>query len=519
MPKFNQNKLNSILSIGLAFLAIPCFAKQKMNIKPNVIILNVDDLGYGDIGCYGATKVKTPNIDKLASEGRSFLDAHSSSAVSSPSRYGLITGEYPCRKGMWAPIFMNETLQVDTSRTTIADVMKQAGYSTAIIGKWHLGFQIEKPMDWNKALFPGPLELGFDYYFGVPILNSHPPFVYVENHHVVGYTQDDPFVYGKRAETAEFDEKFGLNDIGGASAAHNLYKDREVGTTLKEKAVQWIREHKYNPFFLYYATTNIHHPFTPAERFIGTSQAGKYGDSIHELDWIVGEIMKTLEEEGLVENTLIIFTSDNGAMLNRGGQDAWKSGHHMNGKLLGFKFEAWEGGHRSPFIVRWPGKVPAGSTSDILLSNVDILATMAALTGYKLKDNDGPDSFNMLPAITGNPKKQIRDHIIICPFNKSHLSIRKDSWVYIPAQDAGGFGGKKIGDHDFGGSAAFQLTHYVNSDIKNAMIKTDAPKGQLYNLEKDPYQTNNLYNKYPKIVKKLDKMLNEKVNKQKSTRK
>ena len=216
--------------------------------------------------------------------------------------------------------------------------------------------------------------------------------------------------------------------------------------------------------------------------------------------------MKTLEEEGLVENTLIIFTSDNGAMLNRGGQDAWKSGHHMNGKLLGFKFEAWEGGHRIPFIVRWPGKVPAGSTSDILLSNVDILATMAALTGYKLKDNDGPDSFNMLPAITGNPKKQIRDHIIICPFNKSHLSIRKDSWVYIPAQDAGGFGGKKIGDHDFGGSAAFQLTHYVNSDIKNAMIKTDAPKGQLYN-------------KYPKIVKKLDKMLNEKVNKQKSTRK
>lgn len=160
--------------------------------------------------------------------------------------------------------------------------------------------------------------------------------------------------------------------------------------------MQWIREHKYNPFFLYYATTNIHHPFTPAERFIGTSQAGKYGDSIHELDWIVGEIMKTLEEEGLVENTLFIFTSDNGAMLNRGGQDAWKSGHHMNGKLLGFKFEAWEGGHRIPFIVRWPGKVPAGSTSDILLSNVDVLATMAALTGYKLKDNDGPDSFNMV---------------------------------------------------------------------------------------------------------------------------
>ena len=509
------------VGIGLSLMSLPGLAKEKTteNGKPNVIILNVDDLGYGDIGCYGATKVKTPNIDRLASEGRSFMDAHSSSAVSSPSRYGLITGEYPCRKGMWAPIFMNEVLQVDTTRTTIADVMKHAGYSTAIIGKWHLGFQTEKPMDWNKKLYPGPLELGFDYYFGVPILNSHPPFVYIENHHVVGYTPDDPFVRGKKAETEEFDEKFGLKDIGGAVAAHKLYKDREVGTTLKEKAVQWIKDHKNAPFFLYYATTNIHHPFTPAERFVGTSQAGRYGDSIHELDWIVGEIMKTLEEEGLADNTLFIFTSDNGAMMNRGGQDALKAGHHMNGKLLGFKFEAWEGGHRIPMIARWPGKIPAGSTSDMLMSNVDLLATMAALTGYELKENEGPDSFNMLPAITGNSKKQIRDHIIICPSHKSHLSIRKDNWVYIPAQNGGGFGGKKIGTHTFGGAAVFQLTHQVNSDIENAKVKPDAPQGQLYNLEKDPYQTTNLYNKYPKMVKKLAKLLDEKVNIEKKTRK
>lgn len=189
----NMNKIFP-LSIGLGVLPLCTYAghsnAEKSN--PNVIILNVDDLGYGDIGCYGATKVKTPNIDRLAAEGRSFLDAHSSSAVSSPSRYGLITGEYPCRNDMWAPIFLNEVLHVDTARTTIADVMKRSGYATAIIGKWHLGFQTEKPMDWNKKLYPGPLELGFDYYFGVPILNSHPPFVYVENHHVVGYTPDDP---------------------------------------------------------------------------------------------------------------------------------------------------------------------------------------------------------------------------------------------------------------------------------------------------------------------------------------
>ena len=294
-------------TVGMGFSALPAVAQQSpasTEVKPNVIIINVDDLGYGDIGCYGATKVKTPNIDRLASQGRSFTDAHSSSAVSTPSRYGLMTGQYPCREDIWGAIFLNQTLQIDTARTTIADVMKRSGYSTAIVGKWHLGFRTDEKMDWNKELAPGPLELGFDYYFGVPILNSHPPFVYVENHHVVGYDSNDPFVRGKRAETEEFDEKFGINSIGGATAAHRLYKARAVATTLKDRAVQWIKEHKDSPFFLYYATTNIHHPFTPAERFVGTSEAGPYGDSIHELDWVVGEIMRTLDEEGLAGKTL-----------------------------------------------------------------------------------------------------------------------------------------------------------------------------------------------------------------------
>lgn len=215
------------LTVGMSFSALSTVAQQKSTLtkcKPNVIIINVDDLGYGDIGCYGATKVRTPNIDRLASQGRSFIDAHSSSSVSTPSRYGLLTGQYPCRKNIWKAIFLDQTLQIDTARTTIADVMKFSGYSTAIIGKWHLGFRTEKKMDWNKELVPGPLELGFDYYFGVPILNSHPPFVYVENHHVVGYTSTDPFVYGAKAETEIFDEKFGINAIGGATEAHRLKK-------------------------------------------------------------------------------------------------------------------------------------------------------------------------------------------------------------------------------------------------------------------------------------------------------
>ena len=253
--------------------------------KPNIVIINSDDLGYGDVGAYGATKVSTPHIDRLASEGRMFTDAHSASAVCSPSRYALMTGEYPSRReNLWGPLMLRDTLVIDTSQMTNAKLMKEAGYTTAIIGKWHLGFQNEYPVDWNKELKPGPLELGFDYFFGIPVLNSHPPFVYVENHRVVGWTPEDPFVYGKEAKTREFDEKFALDAIGGAEAAHVRYKDREIGLTLTNKVIDWIKSHKDEPFYLNFSTPQIHHPFTPAPQFIGTSDAGRYGDWIHQLD-------------------------------------------------------------------------------------------------------------------------------------------------------------------------------------------------------------------------------------------
>lgn len=478
--------------------------------QPNVIVIFADDLGYGDTGCYGATKLKTPNIDRLAREGRRFTDAHSASAVCTPSRYCLLTGEYAFRGNHWAPVFLKVGLLIDPEQKTVADVMKQAGYATACIGKWHLGFG-EKSPDWNGDLKPGPLELGFDYYFGVPVVNSHPPFVYVENHRVVGLVPEDPFVYGQRAHTQEFPEKRKLNDIGGAEAAHALYKDREVATRLTEKSLQWIKAHKKNPFFLYLATTNIHHPFTPAPRFQGTSECGRYGDFVHELDWMVGEVMNTLEEEGLAENTLVIFTSDNGGMFNVGGQDSWKDGHRMNGDLLGFKFGAWEGGHRVPFIARWPGHIPPGSVSDQLISNVDLLATLAALVDLPLKSNEGPDSFNILPTLTGSPQKQIRDHLVLSAFKKANLTLREGKWVYIDAQGSGGFGGKLDTDFERGGPGAHLLTLQVNSDIENGKLKKDAPPAQLYDLKADPSQTENLYHRYPEIVRKMKKLLDEKV--------
>lgn len=516
----------SIICVMLAVLLFsqPCILQgysqhtTTSNSYPNVILINADDLGYGDVGCYGATRVHTPNIDQLAKEGRRFTDFHSASAVCTPSRYALLTGRYPDRANLWHPTFLKTPLLINPAQTTIADVMKDAGYATAIIGKWHLGFGTESPIDWNKELSPGPLELGFDYYFGVPVLNSHPPFVYVENHRVFGYTPDDPMEYGKHAETRWFPEKMDMNAIGGARKAHFLYDDRMVGTTLKDKAVGWIKDHKEKPFFLYFATTNIHHPFTPAPQFINSSKAGRYGDFIHELDWIVGEIMTTLEKEGLAGNTLLIFTSDNGGMLNQGGQDAYKAGHHQNGNLFGFKFDAWEGGHRVPFIVRWPGKIKAGTESEELLSNVDILATLAALVNRPLNGDEGADSYNALPAITGTVNKPIRDFLVISPNNKANLSIRKGEWMYISGQGGGGFTGVNTGDHTLGGAAATLFTGQKNSDIVNGKIKPGAPPAQLYNLKDDPGQKENVYDRYPKVVKELKELLHQAVEVKKSTR-
>lgn len=476
--------------------------------KPNVIIIYADDLGYGDLSCYGATRLHTPNIDRLASQGRLFTDMHTASAVSTPSRYALLTGQYPFRENCYTPVFDQQDLLIDENRLTIADVMKKSGYATAIIGKWHLGFGTGKP-DWNGDLKPGPLELGFDYYFGIPTVSSHPPFVYIENHRVAGLDPKDPIVYDKRAETKVFDEKFNIDKMGGAKAAHAIYDDELVGTTLCQKAVNWIKDHKDQPFFLYFPTTNIHHPFTPNPRFLGTSKAGRYGDFVHELDWIVGEVMKTLDEEHLADKTLLIFTSDNGAMLNRGGQDAMKAGHRINGKLLGFKFDAWEGGNRVPMIVRWPGQVKAGTKTDQLISNVDMLHSLASLTGYNLKEGDAPDSFDMMPVLLGKTKKELRDHLVIAALKPSNLAIRQGDWVFISSRGGGGFGAKNPGEHALGGPPALQFAGEVNSDIENGVYKPDAPGQQLYNLRKDPYESKNVIKKYPEEAKKLEDLLHQ----------
>ena len=400
-------------------------------------------------------------------------------------------------------------LAIDTSRLTLGRLLKESGYATACIGKWHLGFG-EKEPDWNGDLKPGPLELGFDYYFGIPLVNSGPPFVYVENHRVAGLDPNDPFVYGKQSVTKKYPEKGGYEAIGGAEAAHRLYDDEQVATTLKEKAVAWLkRQDRNEPFFLYLATTNIHHPFTPARQFVGTSACGLYGDFIHELDWVVGEILSALDDMKAADNTLVIFTSDNGGMLNVTAQKAWKARHRLNGRLLGFKFGAWEGGHRVPFITRWPGKIPAGTVSDQLISHVDLLATLAAIVGRSLKEGEGADSINQLETLTGTPKTPLRETLIISPNSPKHLTVRQGKWVYIPAQDEGGFQGKRPGDHLFSGAAALPFAGRVNSDVIDGKIRGGAPPAQLYDLERDPRQTTNLFTEAPEKVKRLHAVLRQ----------
>ena len=502
--------------IAIAMLA--ALLTSQMNIaseKPNIVLIFVDDLGYGDVGCYGATKVKTPNIDKLAADGKRFTDAHSASAVCTPSRYGLLTGEYPMRGKIWGPCPPLSKLLIDTEKLTLADVLKNAGYETSCFGKWHLGFGDGKNL-YTKPLRPGPQDLGFDYYFGVPVVNSAPPYVYVENDKIVGATPDDPIKFeGKKAENVTpltpLNEEHGnrvSNWFSGAAEAHKLYNDFDLGTQLTERATKWISERDENPFFVYLSTTNIHHPFTPAEQFQGTSAAGWYGDFIHELDWMVGEVVKTLEEKGIADNTLVIFTSDNGGMINHGGQAASKLGHKLNGDLLGFKFGVWEGGHRVPFIAKWPAKIKSGTTSDQLISGIDLLATFTAITGQDVEALPKIDSINALPALVEESAEPVRKELVLHAKSKSHLSLRKDNWVYIPKQGSGGFNGGP-GTHAAGGPAMVTFVGGKNSDIENGKIKKKSPPAQLYDLAADPSQTKNLYKEHPEVVEEMKKTLNQ----------
>jgi len=471
--------------------------------RPNIVLIYADDLGYGDLSCYGATKVQTPNVDRLAKEGLRFTDAHSPSATCTPSRYAMLTGEYAWRKRGTGVLPGDAALIIQPGRTTLASMLKNAGYTTGVVGKWHLGLGPGPgKTDWNGDLKPGPLEIGFDYCFVMPATGDRVPCVYVENHRVVGLDPKDPIrvsfsqpftdeptgkdhsdllkmhpSHGHDMTIVNGISRIGYM-IGGKSAR---WKDEDMADDFTRKAVQFVERSQEKPFFLFFALHDIHVPRVTHSRFAGKTGMGPRGDVIAQLDWCTGEILDTLDRLKLADNTLVIFTSDNGPVVDDGYKDdavEKLGGHKPAGPLRGGKYSNFEGGTRVPFVVRWPAKVKPG-VSDALICQIDFLASFAALTGQKLDDAGAPDSFNVLPALLGEAKAG-REHLIE---HASALSLRHGSWKYIEP------------------SRGQKVNRNTNTETGND------PGGQLYNLSDDSGETKNLASQHPERVKEMSAFL------------
>lgn len=491
--------IRSLLSI--AVVCAMCSALHAAE-HPNVLLIYADDLGYGDVGCNGATKVSTPNVDRLAAGGLRFTDAHSSSATCTPSRYAMLTGEYAFRKKGTGVLPGDAALIIEPGRTTLPGILRKAGYKTGVVGKWHLGLGSGN-VDWNTDIKPGPLEIGFDESYIMAATGDRVPCVYVDNHRVVGLDAGDPIKVSYKTpfpgeptgkanpELLKMHPSHGhdmavVNGIsrigymtGGKSA---LWVDEDFADVITKQGIGFIEKHKAEPFFLYFATHDIHVPRVPHPRFAGKTGLGPRGDAIAQFDWCVGQLLDTLEKLKLAENTLVILTSDNGAVIDDGYKDdaVEKLGSHTpSGPWRGGKYSRFEGGTRVPFIVRWPGHVKPG-VSDALVCQVDFAASLAALTGQSLSDSDAPDSLNVLPALLGE-SKQGRDHLIE---HAGGLSLRKGNWKLIEPGK-----GPKI----------------------NPNTRTDMgidPQTQLYDLATDPAEAKNVAAQHPDLVKEMTAKLN-----------
>lgn len=481
--------------------------EQTPDRHPNIVIIYVDDLGYGDLGCYGATGVETPNIDRLAANGILFTDAHCSAATCTPSRYSLLAGSYAFRRN--AAILPGDApLLIRPGTPTLASMLKNAGYTTAVIGKWHLGLGNGK-VDWNAEVKPGPLEIGFDYSFIIPSTGDRVPAVYLENYRVAGWEAEDPLYIQFTDDPSEgnpYPDPTGLSHpemlkqpadtqhsgtitnrisrIGFMTGADNArFVDEDFLFVLSEKASDFMEENKDRPFFLYFAFHEIHVPRLPNEKFIGASSMGPRGDAIAQMDWVTGQLIEKLEELGIAENTLVFFSSDNGPVLNDGYEDQaveLLGNHKPAGPFRGGKYSIYEGGNRMPTITYWPGTIDH-AVNDALWTQVDLFASLAALTSQEVPENAAPDSKDMLSVLLGKSEKG-REIMLEEAFT---FGLRKNAWKYIEPTDE---------------------DHAWIMEIKNIEggVSTEP---QLYNLETDPGETNNLAAEYPALVHEMDSIL------------
>lgn len=484
--------------LGGLCLAVTSLAAE--NRLPNVVIIYGDDVGYADVGVYGSEKIPTPNIDQLAKEGIQFLDGHCTAATCTPSRFSMLTGLYGFRRGVGI-LPPDAPLCIPTDILTLPKLFKQAGYDTAVIGKWHLGLGKQGvKTNWNGAVQPGPLEIGFDYSFLLPSTNDRVPCVYLENHHVVNLDPNDPLyvthgpvppkgftgtVYPdgvkKPAAMTYYPSSHGHNNSvingigrigyqwGGKSA---LWNDETMADEFVDRAQQYIASRKKDtPFFLYFASQDIHVPRAPHPRFQGTTSLGKRGDAMVQFDWVTGEIVKALEAHGLRDNTIIIFSSDNGPVYDDGykdGSTVYQSshegefGHDASGPYRGGKYQIYEGGTRVPFIISWPEKIKPG-TSNALVSQIDFMASFADLIGVKLADDEAVDSRTILSALMGEDEKGL-------PYTVEEawhtLALRRGPWKYVSKHNE-----------------------------------------ELYNLDSDIGETNNVIGQYPEVAKQMRTIL------------
>jgi arylsulfatase A-like enzyme len=480
----------------LTLLALTLFASAADVIaqeKPNIVLIMTDDLGYGDVSSYGATALTTTNIDRLAKEGLRFTDAHSSAATCTPSRYALLTGEYAWRKPGTGILPGNAALIIDPQRGTLPSMLKHAGYSTGVVGKWHLGLGSEGGPNWNGDVTPGPNAVGFDYSFIMAATGDRVPTIYIENRRAVGAESADPISvsYGKpigdwptgkdHPELLKMHPSHGhdqtiVNGIsrigymtGGKDA---LWKDEDMADRFTAKAVSFIETNKDRPFFLYFATHDPHVPRVPNARFVGKTSMGARGDAIVEADWSVGEVLRTLDRLNLTRNTLVIFTSDNGPVVDDGYKDdaVEKLGTHKPaGPFRGGKYSNFEGGTRVPLIVRWPGRVSPGS-SDALVCQIDLLASLTKMTGTAVAD--ARDSEDMLDALLGKSKTG-RTELIE---EGGALSLRLGNWKYIEPNNK----------------------QKINKDTNTELGNDTVP--QLYDLSADPGETRNMASSNPERV-------------------
>lgn len=477
--------------------------------KPNVVVILSDDFGYGSAGCYGADPklVQTPNLDRLAKEGRRFTDANTTSSVCSPTRYSVLTGRYCWRTSLKHGVLSTYSpLHIEATRLNLASMLKKHGYSTAAVGKWHLGYGTadDSPKwrtDYTAELSPGPLDIGFDYHFAVPSNHGDLTGAYVENR----------FVYGLRSGKIPVGTTIPGPDAADADDYQATYepKDTEAGRAtildldaprrknqrvmhvLTTKAVNWIEaQPKDRSFFLYFTPVAVHNPITPDKDLAGQSPAGLYGDWIHELDRSVGSILDALDRRGLADDTIVLFSSDNGGVFKPQNTEslqtiAYNAGLKVNGSLRGGKHDVWEGGFKVPFLVRWPGKVPAGTQCGQMISLVDILATTAAIVGESLPppDQGAEDGRSFLPALLGDPQQPVRDDMIVHS-SDGVFAIRKGPWKWIEGVPV--------------------------DDVKSAAAKRNNSqyRAQLYNTYDDPAEMNDVSSAHLEVVKELTVLLN-----------